>query len=124
MIQNENTATGETLYDLSMLEEMDDNEYLSEVLHIFLKETPLELKEMKQALNSGNNEVVAKKAHKLKSSAGVIQANKLIELLDGIEINAKKGVLGEELISLVENARKLYTNIEFALHNHLKNLAM
>ena len=80
------------LYDLSMLEEMEDNEYMTEVLNIFLKETPEELKEMNQALNKGNNDIIATKAHKIKGSAGVIQANKLIELLMKIETIAKKGI--------------------------------
>ena len=132
MTQNENlenytptpaTPGTEALYDLSMLEEMEDNEYLAEVLTIFLKETPSELTEMKQALNGGNSETIAKKAHKIKGSAGIIQADRLIELLTKIETIAKKGIPGNELMNLVENTRQLYTNIELALQKHLKALA-
>ena len=111
------------LYDLSMLEEMEDNEYMAEVLNIFLKETPEELKEMNQALNKGNNDIIATKAHKIKGSAGVIQANKLIELLIKIEAIAKKGIQSSELKSLVDNTRLLYSNIELSLQKHLKALA-
>jgi HPt (histidine-containing phosphotransfer) domain-containing protein len=130
MIHHENVETTTTvtavtpdeLYDLSMLEEMEDNEYMAEVLTIFLKETPEELKEMNQALNGGDNAVIATKAHKIKGSAGVIQANKLIELLVKIENIAKKGLPGSELKSLVENAKQLYINIELSLQKHLKAL--
>jgi HPt (histidine-containing phosphotransfer) domain-containing protein len=130
MINHENVETTTTvtavtpdeLYDLSMLEEMEDNEYMAEVLTIFLKETPEELKEMNQALNGGDNAVIATKAHKIKGSAGVIQANKLIELLVKIENIAKKGLPGSELKSLVENAKQLYINIELSLQKHLKAL--
>ena len=115
-------VTPDELYDLSMLEEMEDNEYMAEVLTIFLKETPEELKEMNQALNGGDNAVIATKAHKIKGSAGVIQANKLIELLVKIENIAKKGLPGSELKSLVENAKQLYINIELSLQKHLKAL--
>lgn len=118
------TPTGiEELYDLSMLEEMEDNEYMAEVLNIFLKETPEELKEMNQALNKGNNDIIATKAHKIKGSAGVIQANNLIELLIKIETIAKKGIQSGELKSLVDKTRLLYNNIELSLQKHLKALA-
>ena len=123
---NSNTITTsgtEELYDLSMLEEMEDNEYMAEVLNIFLKETPEELMEMNQALNKGNNDIIATKAHKIKGSAGVIQANKLIELLIKIETIAKKGIQSSELKSLVDNTRLLYSNIELSLQKHLKALA-
>jgi HPt (histidine-containing phosphotransfer) domain-containing protein len=122
---NSNTITPsgtEELYDLSMLEEMEDNEYMAEVLNIFLKETPEELKEMNQALNKGNNDIIATKAHKIKGSAGVIQANKLIELLIKIETIAKKGIQSSELKSLVDNTKLLYSNIELSLQKHLKAL--
>ena len=117
------TSGTEELYDLSMLEEMEDNEYMAEVLNIFLKETPEELMEMNQALNKGNNDIIATKAHKIKGSAGVIQANKLIELLIKIETIAKKGIQSSELKSLVDNTRLLYSNIELSLQKHLKALA-
>jgi len=51
-------STGENLYDLSMLEEMDDNEYVVEMLTIYLEETPRELKEMREALTSGKTEII------------------------------------------------------------------
>lgn len=122
-INSHSSLTPNELYDLSMLEEMEDNEYMAEVLNIFLKETPEELQEMNQALNGGNNDIIATKAHKIKGSAGVIQANKLIELLINIETIAKKGIAGGELKNLVENARQLYFNIELSLKKHLKTIA-
>lgn len=112
----------EELYDLSILEEMEDNKYMAEMLNIFLKETPEELKEMAQALNKGNNDMIASKAHKIKGSAGVIQANNLIELLIKIENIAKKGIQSSELKSLVDNTRLIYSNIEQSLQKHLKAL--
>jgi HPt (histidine-containing phosphotransfer) domain-containing protein len=122
MLQNETTT--ETLYDLSMLEELEDNEYLAEVITIFLEEAPVELKEMKQAASGGNNDMIAKKAHKLKGSAGVIQASKLIELLARLEVNAKNGAAAHELQNLVDSTKQLYGNIELALQKYLKALAI
>ena len=107
--------TAEDLYSLSMLEEMDDNEYVLEVITILLNEAPTDLKEMKQALQAGNTDTVCKKAHKLKSSAGIIQADKLINLLADIEAAGKKGIVDNEMSRLVENAAHLFNTIEKAL---------
>jgi len=123
MKQNETTLQ-ETLYDLSMLEELEDNEYLAEVITIFLEEAPADLKEMRQAATGGNHDVIAKRAHKLKGSAGVIQAEKLIDLLMRIETRAKNGATVTELQQLVDNTKQLYGNIELALQKYLKTLVI
>src|SRR5882757_1918062 len=99
-------SADESLYNLSILEEMDDNEYVVEIIGLFLKDTPKELREIQDALAGGKIEIIHKKAHKLKSSAGVLQANKLIDLLDRIESIAKSGKLGEELSQFFKNAQQ------------------
>lgn len=112
----------EILYDLSMLEEMDDTDYLRELLTILLMEMPKDLKEMKEALTAGRIEIVCKKAHKLKSSAGVIQAKKITILLENIETIGKKGVTGKDLSFLVENAAQEYNCIEKGLKIYMEDL--
>jgi HPt (histidine-containing phosphotransfer) domain-containing protein len=113
-------STDEGSYDLSMLEEMDDNEYMSEIITIYLRETPLELKEMRDALTRTNTEMLAKKAHKLKNSAGVLQAGKLMALLEEIEVVAKAGKVNEKLVSLIAEVHKEHKNIEFGLKKRLE----
>ena len=120
--QHTELLTASPLYDLGMVEEMDDTEYLVEVVSLFIEGTPKELKEMRDALRAGNTEIIYKTAHKLKSSAGVIQANALTEVLNGIEAIAKSGTLNAELDSLIENAMCQYKDIEQALKKHLKEL--
>lgn len=131
MIQRENetkplTVTSpsseESLYDLSILQEMDDQEYIIEIVSMFLKDAPKEFKEIKEALAAGNTDVVYKKAHKLKSSAGILQANKLIVLLTEIELVAKSGEKGAKLISLFDNAQQQYKNLENALQKLIKDM--
>ncbi|MEO5983987.1 MAG: Hpt domain-containing protein [Ferruginibacter sp.] len=117
-------STGENLYDLSMLEEMDDNEYMVEMLTIYLTETPRELKEIREALASGKTEIIGKKAHKLKNSAGVLQANNLIQLLTEIEAIAKSGKVNEELIALVADVHREHKNIEYGLKKHLETIEL
>ena len=111
-------AIAEPLYDLSMLEEMDDTEYLLEMLAAVLHEVPKDLTEMQQALKAGDTDILCKTAHKLKSSAGVIQAEKLITLLENIEALGKKSGITNELTSLVENVAQQYAHIEKALKNY------
>jgi HPt (histidine-containing phosphotransfer) domain-containing protein len=116
------TTTAEDLYDLSMLEEMDDIEYMLEMLTVLLMETPKDIREMKEALLAGKTEIVCQKAHKLKSSAGVIQADKLTKMLENIEALGKKGVVNDELISFVESAVQQYKGIEKSLASYMEAL--
>jgi len=110
----------EKLYDLRMLEEMDDNEYLVEVLSIFLNETPRELKEMKMAVTSKRISIVSNKAHKLKSSSGLLEAKKLSKILVQIEEVATLENPWRELIKLVEAAHCEYKKIESSLQAHMR----
>lgn len=110
------------LYDLTMLEEMDDHEYVLEVLAALLHEMPGDFEEMQLALLAGNTDIVCKKAHKLKSSAGVIQAEKLTMLLGDIEAIGKKRGICDELISLVENAARESNHIEKSLKIYMEGL--
>jgi HPt (histidine-containing phosphotransfer) domain-containing protein len=105
-----------------MLEEMDDKEYLAEVLDIFLSESPKILEEMKAALQAGKTDVICKKAHMLKGSAGIIQAENLTSLLADIELIGKKGVINNELICLVDIAFYQYNILDGALRMYLEAL--
>ena len=119
-------ATGpspaENLYDLSILQEMDDNDYIVEIISMFLHDTPDELKEIKDAIIAGNTELIHKKAHKLKSSAGILQAHTLISLLTELERVAKSEKIAGKLTSLFENTQQQYQYLECALKDLLKKM--
>lgn len=115
-------ATVQNLYDLSILEEIEDNEYTIEVLSLFMRDMPAELKELTDALYQCNTEIIAKKAHKLKGSAGIIQAEELCNLLNEIEVIAKTGVVNDSLKTLVENTQLLYNVTEQALNKYIQEL--
>ncbi len=103
------------LYDLSMLEELEDNEYMMEIIGAVLSESPKDINEMKEALHAGKTDIICQKAHKLKSSAGVIQAERLTGLLADIEKCGKNGLVTEQLSSLVDDVIFEYNRIEISL---------
>ena len=105
-------------FDLSMLEEMDDNEYVIEIISIFLKETPYEMNELQNAVISNNANELKERAHKLKSSAGLIQANAFLDILVQLEETGKLNQIKKETITLVENAQKEYNSLAIALQRH------
>ena len=109
------------LFDLSMLEEMDDNEYLSEILSIFLSHTPVELLKLKDAFIEKNLDEVYKVAHKLKSSTGLFRANDLLTILIRIE-SASKDKNEQVLEDLIAQAKAQYHKLENPLKEKLKNI--
>ncbi len=107
------------LFDLSMLEEMDDSEYLSEILDIFLNSTPVELKDMEEAVASDQFETVYKIAHKLKSSTGLLKANELFDVLVKIE-EAAKLKSKKELVGLSSAVNTEFNKLENPLKEYLE----
>lgn len=78
------------LYNLSHLYEMEDNDYVCEVLQLFLDTTPVLLSEIHEAALYENWEQVHKKAHKLKSSLGILQMNLMLGVITTVEQQAKE----------------------------------
>jgi signal transduction histidine kinase/CheY-like chemotaxis protein len=113
--------TEEKLFDLSLVEEMDDNEYVVDILSIYLNETPSELNELEKACIAGKFTDVYKRAHKLKSSTGLLKASGLLTILIKIEETAK-AEKNDGLIKLSEQAKEEYKKIETPLQQHLKNI--
>jgi len=116
------TAKPETaLYNLSLLHEMDDNDYFCEVLQIFLETTPVSLKEMKEAVLYENWETVHKKAHKLKSSLGILQMNSMLELVTAIEQSARQEKEAEKIPGWLNQAIELFELIRPIIETELNN---
>jgi CheY-like chemotaxis protein len=111
----------EELFDLSLLEEMDDNEYLVDVLSIFLNDTPQELNELEKACTAGNFNGAYNMAHKLKSSTGLLKACGLVNILIKIEAIAK-AQNNEGLVTLSKQAIEEFRKIETPLKQLLKDM--
>ncbi|MEI6945801.1 PAS domain S-box protein [Paraflavisolibacter sp. H34] len=78
------------LYNLAFIEELEDDAYTAEVLETFLETTPLAFEEIKDALLRSAWEELYQKAHKLKSSLGVLQMNNILKFISQIEDGARK----------------------------------
>ena len=109
------------LFDLTNIEEMDDNDYLMEILSIFIDNTPGELNELQKACSCHDFENAYKMSHKLKSSTGLFKANNLLQILIAIEKNAKEEK-SNVLQILAEQAINEYKKIETPLKDHLANV--
>jgi PAS domain S-box-containing protein len=117
---NEGHASNK-LFDLSLLEEMDDNEYLCDILSIFLNNTPIELKYLHEACVAREFDVAYKIAHKLKSSAGLLKANELLDILVIIEEYSKEKK-SADMLQLFEQANNSFKKMQKPLENHLINI--
>lgn len=108
-------------FDLSMLKELDDNDYLSQMIEIFLSMTPVELVEMEKQAEAGELENVYKIAHKLKSSTGLIKANILLDVLVQIEQEAKNKNKAD-LKKLIAEGFSAFSQLENPLKQELNRI--
>ncbi|MEO7801523.1 MAG: PAS domain S-box protein [Ginsengibacter sp.] len=109
------------LYDLSLIEEMNDDDYVADILQIFLENTPVELNELKLACVDGKFDNAYKVAHKLKSSAARLKAENLLVILNKIEEQAKS-LDGHCFARLAQLANENYLELVTPLQKHLSGL--
>lgn len=114
--------TPEKGYDLALLEELEDPNYVLEVLGFFLENAPADFKELTVLVLENNRDALAKKAHKLKGASGMLKAEKLQGLLAEVELGAKKDKPMEELAVDVTEIQKLFSELEKALQKEVVKL--
>ncbi|MEP7109080.1 MAG: Hpt domain-containing protein [Ferruginibacter sp.] len=122
LIKSDTMITDHKLFDLSYLEEIDDKYFLAEVITLYIKDTYCDLEEMKRALDAGAVETVYETAHKLKSSTGMLQANKLFAILEQTEKIAKDGEENGQLAELVRTAQFEFDQLKTALEVHMRGI--
>lgn len=121
IIMQTKTTTNENLFDLSLLQEMDDNEYVAEILTTYLNNTPGELKELQKACHELQFETIYKLAHKAKGSSSLIYANGVLRILSKMEEFAKANIK-EGLPVLAQQSIDEFEKIETPLRDILKNI--
>ncbi len=108
-------STSKKMFSLSMLEEMDDDAYVIDMLLILVTEIPQDLQKMLEAADASDYITVCKKAHILKGTAGIIQADTFVQMLTSIERDAKEQKGGICLVNQIQNAIELFSYIESEL---------
>lgn len=112
----------EKMYDLALLEELDDPKYVLEVLTYFLQYSPVDIKELNVLVLENNRDSLAKKAHKLKGAAGMLKAETLRVLLASIEQGAKTDVPMEKLAEEVNEVLSLFAALEKQLQEEVSRI--
>ena len=96
----------------------DDPELLTELVDLFLDDTPQRLGELDRALESGNAAAVENAAHALKSSAANLGAMNLSSLFQQIEMAGKERDI-EKAGSLVQQSGPEFARVEEALRKEI-----
>ncbi|BDQ12950.1 PAS domain S-box protein [Sediminibacterium sp. TEGAF015] len=113
----------EKMYDLDALQgiDQDDTEFLSEIIHVFNKNTKRDLDSLLKAIENKHMNEVFQLAHKMKSSIysmGIKQAYKTIESL---EFYAKTGEQEEKIPLLGQQLRQLLEQVFLQLKMDFPN---
>lgn len=109
-------------FDLTFLEEMEDKNFLVEVIVLYLKDTDNDLSQMKASFDENDFEAIYKGAHKLKSSTGMLQANTLYAVLENIEKLARSQEDNNQLVKLVEMAKSEFHELKASLELYLQEI--
>jgi signal transduction histidine kinase/CheY-like chemotaxis protein len=109
------------LFDLSLIEEMDDNEYFKSVISAFLNGTPEDLNQLQKAFTTDHYDDVYKVAHRMKTSVGLFRANGLFNILTRIEESIRSEIR-DGLGRLVELANNEFLKIKIPLQERLNKL--
>lgn len=111
------------LYNLSHLIELDDTDCLCEILKSFLDSTPAALKDIQAGILECDWDKVYKQSHKLKSSLGLLQMDKLLSLMTDIEINAKENRNLSRIPEEFRKAELLFEEVKPMIEKELKDAA-
>jgi len=102
-----------TLFNLSLLEEIGDRDYVHDTLTTFLEALPNHLNDFQHAFCDKNYDRLAFLAHKLRGTMGVFQARTLSEQLDKIEQSARERTDPGGLVPITLNLlRKLAQDLK------------
>jgi len=118
--QMEQQQVEEKYYDLAYLHELEDNDYVIEMLELFFETTMEALEEIQKNIKKKNWDVVSKESHKLKSSLGPLQINKMITTASALEEKAKDPTHPDEIIILNKELNNQYNIVKPLLEAELR----
>jgi HPt (histidine-containing phosphotransfer) domain-containing protein len=94
---------------------MGDDEFLSELIDLYLRDAPTQLEALGEAVASLDTAAVSAAAHKLKGSCGNVGAEGLMALCQKIESSGKASRL-EELPALFQQVSHEFEEVNQMLH--------
>jgi HPt (histidine-containing phosphotransfer) domain-containing protein len=110
---NKDTCMGvKGLYDLAELYETGGDEYVLQMLHIYLTDCPISIQAMKDAILVNDAAMVMAHAHKLKGSAGILKATTFYALLHEAEQLSSAGTCSKQLEKAVHASSAAYVAME------------
>ncbi len=111
-------------YSLDFISVKKKPEVIAHVLNIILMEVPKLLQEVSNSISNEDWKVVHDKAHKLKSSVGLLQANDMLSMLDKIEVYSAQKIHLEELPVLIENTIDRFNLLKPMLEAELESATL
>lgn len=90
------------------------DEFIMEIIDIYLADAPKRLAELRQAHASGNGEAFTRAAHTLKSSSAYVGAKYFSDLAKALELASRRGVVAD-LGAQVARLEKAYLPVKAAL---------
>lgn len=127
-LNEDNPVHTGTTYDLSIIKEMEDDGYTSDILKQFLDTTPVMIHQLEEALHNKDYQQVFFTAHKLKSGLGLLQVKEMLADCSEIEnITRNNKDCSEHEHGLVnqslQNMLKQYQSLQVGLEKELKHVA-
>jgi HPt (histidine-containing phosphotransfer) domain-containing protein len=95
---------------------MGDNEFLCELIDLYLSDAPEQLEALGRAVSSHDTVAVSAAAHKLKGSCGNIGADGLVALCQKLEASGRASRL-QELPDLYQQLAQEFVEVNEALHS-------
>ncbi|HVB02861.1 MAG TPA: PAS domain S-box protein [Chitinophagaceae bacterium] len=111
-------------YNLSYLEEMGDDEYLLEILDIFLNTTPNMLEEIRESIGAKDWDNVYQKAHRLKTSIGILQITYMVDIINNMENSSRNRSNLDQLPGLINSCIDYYSHIKIALEQEKQKVGL
>ncbi|MCW3087630.1 MAG: hypothetical protein JWQ78_1016, partial [Sediminibacterium sp.] len=112
----------EKLYDLALLEELDDRESLLDVITLFLDSTPPEMTALPALVAEKNWKGLYRQAHKIKGAVAILQSTAIASLLGKIEANAKEEKDLAQTAAYVDEAVVLFAAMEKRLREEQQQI--
>lgn len=121
-----NTASmnSEKLYDLSLLEGLDDKDSLLDVLNLFLENTPAQMTELSALAEAADWDALYQLAHKLKGALAMLQASFIAELLGQIESDARERKDIDQIGHKVASVCSLFEQMKIQLINEKEQIML